>query len=71
LLLTPALAQAPAAPAPVQQENWQAAAPGYAWSFPGDQQAHPGFRNEWWYCTGHLQAADGKRFAYQFTFFRV
>ena len=39
-------------------------------SFPEDHGPHPGFRNEWWYFTGNLQAADGRRFGYQLTFFR-
>jgi predicted secreted hydrolase len=38
--------------------------------FPRDHGAHPGFRNEWWYFTGNLRAADGRRFGYQLTFFR-
>ena len=40
-------------------------------SFPEDHNAHPTFRNEWWYLTGHLAAADGERFGYQVTFFRI
>jgi predicted secreted hydrolase len=39
--------------------------------FPEDHNAHGAFRNEWWYVTGHLQAADGERFGYQVTFFRI
>ena len=40
-------------------------------SFPEDHGAHPGFRNEWWYFTGNLYDADGRRFGYQLTFFRI
>ncbi|MCM0083105.1 carotenoid 1,2-hydratase [Geomonas sp. Red32] len=40
-------------------------------SFPADHGPHHGFRNEWWYFTGNLQSADGHRFGYQLTFFRV
>lgn len=40
-------------------------------SFPADHGPHPGFRNEWWYVTGNLDAADGRRFGYELTFFRV
>jgi predicted secreted hydrolase len=37
--------------------------------FPRDHGAHPGFRNEWWYITGH--AVSGEReFGFQATFFR-
>ena len=55
-----------------------AAAPGYLraqmprrFSFPQDHGPHPGFRNEWWYFTGNLQSADGRRFGYQLTFFKT
>ena len=52
---------------------WREPDPEYAWSFPADHRAHPGFRNEWWYFTGHLRAADdpGREFGYQFTLFRI
>lgn len=40
-------------------------------SFPKDHNAHPSFRNEWWYVTGQMTAADGERFGYQVTFFRI
>ena len=39
-------------------------------SFPADHGSHPGFRNEWWYFTGNLATAEGRRFGYQLTFFR-
>ena len=39
--------------------------------FPEDHGPHPGFRNEWWYFTGNLKDARGRRFGYQLTFFRV
>ena len=39
--------------------------------FPEDHGPHAGFRNEWWYFTGNLKAADGRRFGYQLTFFRA
>ncbi len=38
--------------------------------FPRDHGAHPGFRTEWWYYTGNLEAPDGARFGFQLTFFR-
>ena len=38
--------------------------------FPRDHGPHPDFRNEWWYLTGNLRDADGRRFGYQLTFFR-
>jgi predicted secreted hydrolase len=38
--------------------------------FPRDHGAHPGYRTEWWYYTGHLTADSGARFGFQLTFFR-
>ena len=38
--------------------------------FPEDHGPHAGFRNEWWYFTGNLKDAAGRRFGYQLTFFR-
>ena len=38
--------------------------------FPRDHAAHPGYRHEWWYVTGHLRAADAREFGFQLTFFR-
>ncbi|MES2604464.1 MAG: lipocalin-like domain-containing protein [Pseudomonadota bacterium] len=40
-------------------------------SFPADHGPHPGFRNEWWYVTGNVETAEGRRFGYQVTFFNV
>lgn len=48
-----------------------AARPGYLWQFPRDHGAHPGYRTEWWYYTGHLESDQGELFGYQLTFFRV
>lgn len=41
-----------------------------AWQFPADYGPHPDFQTEWWYYTGSLAAADGRRFGFQFTVFR-
>lgn len=38
--------------------------------FPEDHAAHPDFKTEWWYYTGNLKTAEGRRFGYQLTFFR-
>ena len=40
-------------------------------AFPADHGPHPGFRSEWWYFTGNLRSAAGRRFGYQLTFFRT
>jgi len=39
--------------------------------FPEDHGSHPRFRTEWWYFTGNLQSADGSRYGFELTFFRV
>jgi predicted secreted hydrolase len=53
--------------------EWRPADPAHRWSFPEDHRAHPGYRNEWWYLTGTVQAteAPGRRYGWQLTFFRV
>jgi predicted secreted hydrolase len=54
--------------------DWAPVTPaGRQWSFPADHRSHPEYKTEWWYLTGQLEAADdpGRRFGYQFTFFRV
>jgi predicted secreted hydrolase len=38
--------------------------------FPRDHGPHPSFRTEWWYVTGNLDAANGRRFGVQLVFFR-
>ena len=44
---------------------------GAALAFPRDHGAHPGFRTEWWYLTGWLDAADAAApLGFQITFFR-
>jgi predicted secreted hydrolase len=42
----------------------------YAFSWPIDHGAHPAYRTEWWYTTGHLETPQGRRFGYELTFFR-
>lgn len=39
--------------------------------FPRDHGPHPEYAIEWWYYTGNLSAADGRRFGFQFTIFRT
>lgn len=51
-------------------QAWDLALPGHVDEFPRDHLVHPSFKTEWWYFTGHLRAADGRRFGYQVTFFR-
>ncbi len=54
-------------------ESWQRAKPGWNYTFPRDEYAHPDFKTEWWYFTGNLDASDGtssRAFGYQLTIFR-
>ena len=75
-------AVAPAAPAshvpaaaagacpPRDPDGFLLAVPPYAFGFPRDHAAHPSYRTEWWYYTGHLRGA-GRSFGYEVTFFRA
>jgi predicted secreted hydrolase len=38
--------------------------------FPKDHGPHSGYRTEWWYYTGNLQAPSGEKYGFQLTFFR-
>ncbi len=60
-----------ASPAPaVAADGWREVRAPYRFAFPRDHAAHPEFRTEWWYYTGHLRAG-ARTFGYQLTFFRV
>lgn len=54
----------------VRETGWRRALPGWRYEFPRDHFSHPDFRTEWWYVTGRLRTASGRRFGYQFTIFR-
>jgi predicted secreted hydrolase len=49
---------------------YRLALPGYHFEFPRDHFNHPDFRTEWWYYTGNLHTAEGRRFGFELTFFR-
>jgi predicted secreted hydrolase len=51
-------------------ELYRAALPGYHYEFPRDHFNHPDFQTEWWYYTGNLHDAQGRRFGFELTFFR-
>ena len=51
-------------------EQYRKAAPGYHYSFPRDHFEHPEFRTEWWYYTGNVHDAKGRRFGFELVFFR-
>jgi predicted secreted hydrolase len=50
--------------------QYRTALPGCRYAFPRDHYNHPDFQTEWWYYTGNLKAADGRRFGFELTFFR-
>lgn len=39
--------------------------------FPADFGPHPAFLTEWWYFTGNLDGANGRRFGYELSLFRI
>jgi len=57
-------------PASAQNTPWQRALPGYRYEFPRDHFNHPDYQTEWWYYTGNLKTAAGRRFGFELTFFR-
>jgi predicted secreted hydrolase len=50
--------------------QYRSALPGYRYEFPHDHFNHPDFQTEWWYYTGNLKSADGRRFGFELAFFR-
>jgi predicted secreted hydrolase len=62
---------APSSKSTITAAGFENARHAYAFSFPRDHAAHFGYESEWWYYTGHVRAADGRRFGYELTFFRV
>lgn len=53
------------------RDGFRQALPGYGFHFPADHAAHPDFKTEWWYYTGHLDGGSGKKYGYELTFFRA
>ncbi len=52
------------------EPQFRPALPGYRYQFPRDHFNHPDFQTEWWYYTGNLETAKGRRFGFELTFFR-
>ena len=53
-----------------QDQEFAAAVPGLALTFPKDHGKHPDFQTEWWYFTGNLESKGARRWGFQLTFFR-
>lgn len=53
-------------------EGYSVPQPQPTFAFPRDHGAHPDFKIEWWYITGHLFTTEAapRRFGFQATFFR-
>ena len=51
--------------------TWKYATPERPVVLPADHVSHPDYKIEWWYYTGNVEDASGRRFGYQLTFFRV
>ena len=52
-------------------EGFERACGPQQFNFPEDHGAHRSFRNEWWYITGNVEDASGKKFGFHVTFFRI
>ena len=52
------------------ESQYSVALPGYRYEFRRDHFDHPEYQTEWWYYTGNVKAADGRRFGFELTFFR-
>lgn len=57
-------------PLPRSLAQFQPALPGYRFEFPRDYFSHADYQTEWWYYTGNLLGADGRKFGFELTFFR-
>ena len=64
-------ARQPAARLPRTRTAGPRRSPATPGGFREDHGSHPPYRIEWWYYTGNLEAAGGRAFGYQVTFFRV
>jgi predicted secreted hydrolase len=67
----PAAQAAQQTPRSTRPPAFSMAVPGWEYAFPRDHGAHPAFKTEWWYYTGHLRTAEGRRYGFEVTFFRV
>jgi predicted secreted hydrolase len=56
--------------APAVAAGWARITAPLALVFPRDHGAHPDVRTEWWYTTGNVSDAGGRRFGFELAFFR-
>jgi predicted secreted hydrolase len=50
--------------------TYRQALAGYRYEFPKDHFEHPEFHMEWWYYTGNVRTAQGRRYGFELVFFR-
>jgi predicted secreted hydrolase len=55
---------------PGQEEDFQRVTGPQPLHFPSDFGPHPAYQTEWWYFTGNVRTAEGRKFGYELTFFR-
>jgi predicted secreted hydrolase len=55
---------------PAEESSWREITASPEFNFPRDHGAHPATRTEWWYITGLVDDAMGRRYGFQITFFR-
>jgi predicted secreted hydrolase len=53
-----------------QDPRWSRVEGPRAFTFPADHGPHPDHQLEWWYLTGQVTDAEGRRYGFQFTIFR-
>jgi len=51
-------------------DQFKRASPSQPVRLPMDHAAHPDYRTEWWYLTGHLKDEQGREYGMQWTLFR-
>ncbi len=54
-----------------EEPEFLSVTPDLSINLPADHAAHPDYKTEWWYYTGHLKGENGKKYGFQLTWFRV
>ena len=70
ILCALAIVLGPGVGSPAQESAWREITGPPGLELPRDHGAHPDTRTEWWYVTGLVDDADGRRYGFQVTFFR-
>lgn len=70
LLIVLAVVLAQSMGSPAEEGGWREITGPPELELPRDHGAHPDTRTEWWYVTGLVDDAGGRRYGFQITFFR-